>query len=89
MMGPDITHWHGTYEIARNFYTDFLPELEELVEKGLHSGDDTKVAAANKLQARIEELLEEPNHRWFNNKMDDSEKAARTNRQKEFQARYK
>ena len=88
MMGPDITHWHGTYEIARNFYTEFIEELEELVEKGRHSGDDTKVAAAEKLQARIDALFEEPNHRWFENKMDDSEKAARLNRQKEFQARY-
>jgi hypothetical protein len=21
MMGPDYTHWHGTYEVAKTFYT--------------------------------------------------------------------
>jgi len=88
MMGPDITHWHGTYEIARNFYTELIPELEELVEKGLHSDDAKKVAAAKKLQTRIEEIFEQKNHRWFNNKMDDTEKAARQKRQQEFKSRY-
>ena len=34
MQGPDYTHWHGTYEIAKHFYTEFIPELQELVEKG-------------------------------------------------------
>ena len=38
MMGPDYTHWHGTYDLAKNFYSEYIPELEELVEKGnLHS----------------------------------------------------
>ena len=46
MMGPDYTHWHGTYEVARNFYTEFIPELEELAHKGLSSGDPKKIAAA-------------------------------------------
>ena len=89
MMGPDITHWHGTYEIARNFYTEFIPELEELVEKGLHSADETKKAAAEVLQKRIEELFTEENHRWFNNELSAEEKAERAKRQAEFQARYK
>jgi hypothetical protein len=31
MMGPDYTQWHGFYEVARNFYTDFLPEVERLL----------------------------------------------------------
>jgi hypothetical protein len=30
MMGPDYTQWHGFYEVAKNFYTEFLPEAEEL-----------------------------------------------------------
>jgi len=30
MMGPDFTQWHGFYEIAKHFYTKFLPEAEEL-----------------------------------------------------------
>jgi hydroxylamine dehydrogenase len=31
MMGPDYTQWHGFYEVARNFYTEFLPEAEHLL----------------------------------------------------------
>jgi len=89
MMGPDYTHWHGTYEIARNFYTEFIPELEELVEKGLHSGDDAKVAAANTLQAAIDETLSSDDHKWFIGEMDPEESAARKKAAEDFKARYK
>jgi hypothetical protein len=34
MMGPDYTQWHGFYEVAKHFYTKFLPEAEEL-KKGI------------------------------------------------------
>ncbi len=27
MMGPDYTHWHGMYEVAKHFYLEFLPEV--------------------------------------------------------------
>ena len=30
MMGPDYTQWHGFYEVAKHFYTKFIPELKEL-----------------------------------------------------------
>ncbi|MCR4316822.1 MAG: hypothetical protein NUW37_10780 [Planctomycetes bacterium] len=30
MMGPDYTQWHGFYEVAKNFYTEFLPLAEEV-----------------------------------------------------------
>ena len=33
MMGPDYTHWHGMYEVAKHFYTEFLPEVEEVAEQ--------------------------------------------------------
>ncbi|MCP4228548.1 MAG: hypothetical protein GY771_00165, partial [bacterium] len=39
MMGPDYTHWHGTYDIAKTFYTHYIPELRKMVEKGLKSED--------------------------------------------------
>ncbi|MDP6987494.1 MAG: hypothetical protein QGG74_05565, partial [Phycisphaerales bacterium] len=89
MMGPDYTHWHGTYEIARNFYTKFIPELEELVEKGMHSGDETKVDAAKKLQSAIDEVLGSDDHKWFLGEMDPEEAAARKKAAEEFRARYK
>ncbi len=30
MMGPDYTQWHGFYEVAKSFYTEFIPEAEKL-----------------------------------------------------------
>ncbi|NQV33426.1 MAG: hydroxylamine oxidoreductase [Phycisphaeraceae bacterium] len=88
MMGPDITHWHGTYEVARNFYSELIPELQELAEKHLHSDNAEKAAAAKVLAQRIDEVLNQKNHRWYLNKMDDTEKEDRLKRQKEFQSRY-
>jgi hydroxylamine dehydrogenase len=88
MMGPDYTHWHGTYEVARNFYSEFIPELEELVEKGLHSGDAEKETAAKELQQALHAMLNEDNHKWYINKMDPEEQQRRLQQQKEFQARY-
>jgi len=34
MLGPDFTQWHGFYEVAKHFYTKFLPECEE-IQKGV------------------------------------------------------
>jgi len=31
MMGPDYTQWHGFYEVAKHFYTQWVPEAERLV----------------------------------------------------------
>lgn len=89
MMAPDYTHWHGTYEIARTFYTHFVPELEELVERGLHSGDPAREAAANKLKAKLDQVLNSDDHKWFLDKLDPEEKARRDAARKEFTDRYK
>jgi len=89
MMGPDYTHWHGTYEVAKTFYTHFIPELEELVEHHADSKDPAKAKAAAALKAKIEEVLETKNHRWFINKMDPEEEARRAEAAKEFRERYK
>ncbi len=88
MMGPDITHWHGTYEVAKHFYSEFIPELYELIERG-ERGNAAKKAAAKKLHAKLDEVLNSPNHRWFINKMDTGEATKRKARQKEFKGRYK
>ena len=29
MMGPDYTHWHGMYEVAKHYYMEFLPAVVE------------------------------------------------------------
>ncbi len=31
MMGPDYVQWHGFYEVAKTFYSEFLPEAEALL----------------------------------------------------------
>jgi hypothetical protein len=89
MMGPDYTHWHGTYEVAKHFYTKLVPDLEHLIAQGRSSGDPAKVTAAETLARKLEEVLGSRNHRWYEDKMDDQERQEREQRQREFQQRYK
>jgi hypothetical protein len=88
MMGPDFTHWHGTYEVAKHFYTEFIPLLQELVEKHRNSEDAAKKEAAEKLAAKIDAVLNSDNHKWYVNKMDPAELEMRKKRAEEFKARY-
>jgi hypothetical protein len=88
MMGPDYTHWHGTYEVAKHFYAKMVPELEELVAAGAASGDAAKVSAAQDLHAKLQEVLTSENHRWYLDLMTPEERAERKQRQDEFQRRY-
>lgn len=88
MMGPDITHWHGTYEIAKHFYSKYIPELRELVEKNKESANPARKEAAAKLHKLIEDTLNSENHKWFLGKMDAEEKTRREQQIKEFQKRY-
>jgi hypothetical protein len=89
MMGPDYTHWHGTYEVAKHFYSEYIPELEELAEKNEHSEDPVKKEAAAKLKELLAKTLEHENHRWFTGKMNPEEKAARKKAAEDFKNRYK
>lgn len=38
MAGPDYAWWHGIYDVAKSFYTEFIPEARELDPKVV---DDT------------------------------------------------
>ena len=87
MMGPDYTHWHGTYEVAKRFYGEMIPELEELARQGRQSPGPGK-AAAEALDRRVREVLESADHRWFLNQMDPKEQEERRRRQEEFKRRY-
>jgi len=89
MMGPDYTHWHGTYEVAKRFYKEYVPELEELVEKHIGSKNPDKAQAAKALQEKLRQVLESKDHRWYINKMDPEDKARRAKAAEEFRARYK
>jgi len=88
MMGPDYTHWHGTYEVAKHFYSHYIPELQELVEKNKEASDPKKKEAAEKLAKLLDETLNSANHQWYINKMSPEEKAARDKQREEFQKRY-
>jgi hypothetical protein len=88
MMGPDYTHWHGTYEVAKHFYAKLIPELEDLVEKYHDSGDTDKREAARNLKDTIDQVLNTPDHRWYLGKMDPEEAAARKEAAAEFKAQY-
>lgn len=89
MMGPDYTHWHGTYEVAKHFYAKLIPELKELIEKGMHSKDSKKQNAAKNLKKVLDEVLNHDNHKWFLGKMSDKERARRKKAAQDFNKRYK
>ena len=88
MMGPDITHWHGTYEVAKHFYSEFVPDLQDLAEQNANSDDPKKKEAAAKLSAKLDEVLNSDNHKWYLNKMDPAKLKERKQKQDEFKARY-
>jgi len=53
MSGPDYAWWHGIYDVAKNFYTEFLPEV--------------KNAAGPELYSQIEKkyLESDVRHEWY------------------------
>ena len=72
-MGPDYTHWHGTYEVGKHFYTKMIPKLETLIRQAKESADPKKATAAEALQIKLDEVLNSPSHRWYLDKMDPAE----------------
>ena len=88
MMGPDYTQWHGNFEVAQRFYTEFVPELREVIKKGLESRDAAKVQAAQKVQVELDQVLKSDSHRWFVGGLTDEERAARKKEAEEFKKRY-
>ena len=89
MMGPDYTHWHGTYDVAKTFYTHYVPALKELMHEAHKSGNPERIAAAEALQVKLDEVLNSDDHKWFLGKMDPEENARRKKAAEEFKARYK
>src|SRR5262249_17154934 len=37
MSGPDYAWWHGIYDVAKNFYTEFLPEVKHVAGPELYN----------------------------------------------------
>lgn len=89
MMGPDYTHWHGTYEVAKHFYVKLIPEYREIAEKAIHSGTpEEKLQGANALK-ELDAVLNSENHKWYLGKMSDKEKKIRKESSDKFKKRYK
>ncbi len=88
MMAPDYTHWHGTYEIARTYYTHYIPELKKLAKEAQASGDAAKIEGAKKLLAAIDEMFQSKNHQWAIDKQDPAEAAKRKKQREDFKKRY-
>ena len=88
MMGPDYTQWHGNFEVAQRFYTEFVPELREVIKKGLESGDAAKVQAAKAVQAELAKVLSSDLHRWFAGGLTPAEREERKKAAEEFKKRY-
>ncbi len=85
MQAPDYTQWHGMYEVAKNFYGEFIPEIKEYIEKGHKSGN---IQGANAVQTLLDEILSRPEHMWFTGQMSADEKIKRQKSQDEFKTRY-
>jgi len=85
MMGPDYTQWHGMFEVSKNFYQDFIPELKEVIKKGKSSG---KEVAAAQVEQKMNQILNSPMHRWYIGKMPEKEKKSRKDARLKFQERY-
>jgi hydroxylamine dehydrogenase len=89
MQAPDYTQWHGNYDLAKNWYGSYVPELKEVVEMGKTSKDPNARKLAGELDIMLTEVMNDPNHNWAIGKEDPAAKADRAKRVKEFQERYK
>lgn len=88
MMAPDITHWDGTYEVAKHFYNKFIPKLEKLAKKNLSNENKKKANAAKELQKTLAQVLNSADHKWYLGKENPEIKKARQQRSEEFKKRY-
>ena len=77
MMGPDYTHWHGMYEVAKHFYTEFLPKVVETAAA-------KSPALKTKYEQKVQALLAGDAHRWKKGMTAEEAEAIR----KEYQNRY-
>lgn len=56
MQSPGYAHWHGMYEVSRNFYSKFLPKVMLLAEEA---------GQGEKYKKLISELIGKPEHAWY------------------------
>ncbi|MEK6701946.1 MAG: multiheme c-type cytochrome [Planctomycetota bacterium] len=88
MMAPDFSHWHGTYEVAKRFYMEMVPQLQHLIDQNAASPDAEKAKAAAALKAKLDEVLNSDDHKWFLGKVDPEEATERKKALEDFRKRY-
>jgi len=88
MQAPDYTQWHGNYDLAKNWYGEYVPELEEVIEMGKHSENGDAKKLAGELETMLAEVMNDENHKWSSGKEDPKAKAERDRRGKEFRDKY-
>lgn len=88
MQAPDYVQWHGNYDLAKNFYSEYIPEIREIIEHGKHSNAAAKKQAAQ-LEKALNEVMNSENHRWAIGKEDSKMKSERIERRKDFLKKYK
>ncbi len=89
MMAPDYTQWHGNYELARNFYGEYIPEIRDIIEMGKKDSKPEAQKLAGKLDGLLSEVLNSPDHQWSIGKVDPAVKTERMKREAEFGQRYR
>jgi hypothetical protein len=77
MMGPDYTHWHGMYEVAKHYYLEFLPAV---VEAAATKSPELE----EKYRNRVDQMLTAEEHRWIKGLNPEEAEALR----KMYQDRY-
>lgn len=88
MMAPDYAHWHGTYEVSKRFYTEMVPQLKHLIEANIGSADAKKAKTAEELRAKLDEVLNSEDHKWYLGKTDPEVELKRKQELEEFRKRY-
>ncbi|MEO5331493.1 MAG: hydroxylamine oxidoreductase [Magnetococcus sp. YQC-5] len=62
MQAPDFVQWQGFYEVAELFYTQLIPQAEELITKAEAGGRGTEVAEVRKL---LNDIKNDPSNKWM------------------------
>jgi hydroxylamine dehydrogenase len=88
MMAPDYVQWHGNYLVAKTFYTEYIPQIKEVIAEGKQSDNSQAKKQAAELDAMLTKVLDSPDHRWFIGKENPAVKTERLRRLKEFEQRY-
>lgn len=78
MMGPDFTHWHGMYEVAKHFYTEFLPKVRETAKEN----GGSRMAA--KYEELVRELLSGDAHLWLKGLSEEEMEALKKERERRY-----